>query len=327
MTAERRYDPATGEWTVHAAHRQDRTFLPAADACPLCPTRDPNVPTEVPREAYDFVVFDNRFPSLVAEPPLPETVATPPYAVAPATGAAEVVVYSDDHDLKLADMDAPRIARLLDVWADRYAELGKRDEVAYVLVFENKGEAMGVTLHHPHGQVYAFPEIPPRPMAELTAAAKHFERRGTCVRCEIVADETASGARVVAMNESVVAHVPFAARYPYEVSIAMRRHTASLLDVTAPERRRLAEVLREVLRGYDALFGFPMPYVMVMHQAPTDDGEWQHLAHLHVELLPPFRTATKLKYLAGSELGAGTYVNDTLPEATAATLREAVARA
>lgn len=327
MTGERRRDPTAGEWTTFATHRQDRTFLPPADQCPLCPTRDPEHPTEIPRDAYDFVVFDNKFPSLTPGAPEPAHPVDGVYDVAPARGAAEVVVYSDDHDLKLADMPAERLARLVDVWADRYAELGRRDEVAYVLVFENKGEAMGVTLHHPHGQVYAYPDIPPRPLRELTTALDHFAAHGTCVLCDVVARERDDEARVICANESVVAYVPFWARYPYEVHVTMRRHCASLLDVTAPERLRLAEVLRAVLRSYDALFGFPMPYVMALHQAPTDDGQWQHVSHLHIELTPPHRTATKLKYLAGSELGGGAFMNDTVPEETAAALRAALERA
>jgi UDPglucose--hexose-1-phosphate uridylyltransferase len=326
MTAERRYDPTTGEWTTIAAHRQDRTFLPPSDQCPLCPTRDPEHPTEIPRARYDFVVFDNKFPSLRRDAPAPVTPAGGVYDVAPSRGAAEVVVYSDDHELKLVDMPPERIARLVDVWADRYAELGRRDEVAYVFVFENKGEAMGVTLNHPHGQIYAYPDIPPRPLRELTAALEYHDRHGTCVFCDVVARERVDGVRVVVGNESVVAYVPFWARYPYEVHVAMRRHAASLLDLTQPERLRLAEVLHTVLTAYDNLFGFSMPYVMSMHQAPTDDGQWQHVSHLHVELTPPHRTATKLKYLAGSELGGGAYMNDTVPERTAAELRRALDR-
>ena len=326
MTAERRFDPTAREWTTIAAHRQDRTFLPPADHCPLCPTRDAENPTEIPREAYEFVVFDNKFPSFRADPPEPVSPGGGVYDVEPAYGAAEVVVYSDDHDLKLADMEPERIARLIDVWADRYAELGRRDEVAYVFVFENKGEAMGVTLHHPHGQVYAYPEIPPRPRRELDSALTHFATHGTCVFCDVVARERVDGVRVVVGNESVVAYVPYWARYPYEVHITMRRHCASLLDVTHPERRKLAEVLKAVLTAYDGLFGFDLPYVMSMHQAPTDDGQWQHVSHLHIELTPPHRTATKLKFLAGSELGGGAFLNDTVPERTAAELRAALGR-
>ncbi len=321
---ERRFDPTTREWRTFATHRQDRTFLPAADHCPLCPTRDPSSPGEVPASSYDLVVFENRFPALVADPPTPPLPSTPLYPVEPARGATEVVLYSDDHDASLAQLGTDHIRRLVDVWADRYRVLGSRDEVAYVFVFENRGEVIGVTLEHPHGQVYAYPEIPPRPRAELEAGMAHLRRHGTCVFCDVVARERADGLRLVTQNDAFLAFVPFAARFPYEVHLIAHRHATSLLDLTDPERHALAELLETVLRGFDALFGFPLPYVMSMHQAPTDDGPWLEVSHLHLEFTPVHRTATKLKYLAGSEIGAGAFINDMTPEASAGRLRAAV---
>ncbi len=318
---ERRYDPVTGEWRMFAGHRQDRTFLPADDFCPLCPTREGHPPTEIPLPAFDVVVFENRFPSLSRRPPAPAVVGSELYPVAPSAGANEVVVYSDDHHLSLGDMDVERIAKVVEVWADRYAKLGSRDEVAYVFIFENRGVAVGVTLHHPHGQMYAYPEIPPRAKRKLDVARAHHETHGTCVYCDVVAREQSDEVRVVAGNTSFLAFVPFAARFPYEVQIATRRHAPSLLELTDPERRSLAEILQTVVRAYDRLFGFPLPYVMSMHQAPTDDGEHQHVSHLHIEFTPLHRTAEKLKYLAGSELGAGAFINDVAPEDAAARLR------
>ncbi len=322
--SERRYDPTMGEWRMFARHRQDRTYLPPDDHCPLCPTRDPDRPTEIPLPAFDIVVFENRFPSLVRHPPEPDVAGSDLYPVEPSVGVNEVVVYSDDHDLALAQMEAPRIARLVEVWANRYAELAARDDVGYVFIFENRGVAVGVTLHHPHGQIYAYPDVPPRPRRELDVAIAHLRDHGTCVYCDVVARERGDGVRVVAQNRSFLAFVPFAARYPYEIHVMPHRHAASLLDLTDPERLALGELLREVLSGYDRLFGFPMPYVMSMHQAPADDGQHQAVSHLHLEFTPPHRTETKLKYLAGSELGAGAFINDTAPEETAARLRAAV---
>ncbi|HEV3400720.1 MAG TPA: galactose-1-phosphate uridylyltransferase [Acidimicrobiales bacterium] len=322
---ERRRDPTTGEWRMFAGHRQDRTFLPSEGHCPLCPTRPGMQPTEVPFPSFDVAVFENRFPALMRDPPLPAVASSPLYGVAPSVGANEVIVYSDDHEVGVQQMDVPRIVGLIEVWADRYAELGAREEVAYVFIFENRGVAVGVTLHHPHGQIYAYPEVPPRPRLELDTAIAHMARHGTCVFCDVVAREVADGLRVVAQNRSFVAFVPFAARFPYEVHVVSRRHTASLLDLTDPERTALAELLKPLLLGYDALFGFPLPYVMSMHQAPADGGQHQPVSHFHIEFTPLHRTAEKLKYLAGSELGAGAFINDTVPEMTAARLREAVA--
>ncbi|MDQ3758074.1 MAG: galactose-1-phosphate uridylyltransferase [Actinomycetota bacterium] len=319
--SERRQDPLTGQWRTYATHRQDRTFLPSDAECPLCPTRPGGPETEIPAPSYEIVVFDNRFPSLVAQPPEPTVVGSDLYPVEPAAGATEVVVYTDDHTATLADLPVEHVARIVDVWADRYAELGSRDEVAYVFVFENKGEAIGVTLHHPHGQVYAYPEIPPVPRLELERGLAHLQERGTCAVCDVVARERADAVRVIGRNRSFVAYVPFAARFPYEVHVTAHRHAASLLDLTDPERRDLAEMLVLVARAYDGLFGFSLPYVMSVHQAPTDDGTWLSVSHVHIEFTPIHRTADKLKYLAGSELGAGAFVNDTVPEETAARLR------
>lgn len=309
---------------MFAGHRQDRTFLPADAFCPLCPTRDGQPQTEIPLPAFDVVVFENRFPSLVRKPAEPAVAGSELYPVAPSHGANEVVVYSDDHHLSLGDMDVDRIAKVVEVWAERYADLGGRDEVAYVSIFENRGVAVGVTLHHPHGQIYAYPEIPRRVRRKLDVATAHIAEHGTCVFCDVVARERSDGVRMIAHNRSFLAFVPFAARFPYEVHVASLRHAASLLDLTDPERLALAEVLKTVIRGYDRLFGFPLPYVMSMHQAPTDDGEHQHVSHFHIEFTPLHRTADKLKYLAGSELGAGAFINDTAPEDTAARLRASV---
>ena len=321
--SERRYDPVTGEWRMFAGHRQDRTFLPPDAFCPLCPTKEGQPPTEIPLPEFEVVVFENRFPSLVREPPEPVVAGSELSPVLPSHGANEVVVYSDDHHLSLGEMEVERIAKVVAVWADRYAVLGGRDEVAYVFVFENKGVAVGVTLHHPHGQIYAYPEIPPRVRQELDVATAHMAEHGTCVYCDVVARERSDGVRVIAHNRSFLAFVPFAARFPYEVHVASLRHAASLLDLSDPERLALADVLRAVVRSYDRLFGFALPYVMSMHQAPTDDGEHQHISHFHIEFTPLHRTAEKLKYLAGSELGAGAFINDTAPEDTAARLRVA----
>ncbi len=324
---ERRWDPTLGEWRTFASHRQTRTFLPAAAACPLCPTRDPEHPTEVPRGSYQLAVFDNKFPSLLAQPPAPSVSGTALQPVEPALGASEVVLYSDQHDLTLADLAVEHIHRLVDVWADRYSELGARKEIKYVFVFENKGEVVGVTLNHPHGQIYGYPDLPPRPLQELMAATRHQAEHGTCVWCDEVAHEFGDGVRVVAANTTFIAFVPFAARFPYEVHVVPHRHVTSLLDLSDPERGALASLLKTVLTGYDALFGFSLPYVMSMHQAPTDDGPWLSVSHLHLEFTPLHRSAQRLKYIAGSELGAGAFINDVVPEQTAAELRAAVARA
>ena len=322
-----RWDPTLREWVAYATHRQDRTFLPPAEYCPLCPTEQGGFPTEVPRESYDIVVFENKFPSYVPGAPEPDEPGTTLTPTAPGRGVAEVVVYTDEHEETLAGLPERRIRNLVEVWADRYDELGGLGYVDYVFIFENKGEAIGVTLHHPHGQIYGYLFVPPRPKKELEAAHAHRREHGACLHCALLAEEHADGRRILHKGEHFTAFVPFYAHYPYEAHVYARRCVPSIAQLDEDERRDLARTLKRLLTGYDALWGFSLPYMMVMHQAPTDGEDHEGVAHFHVEFYPPNRTAEKLKYLAGSETGAGAFIVDALPEDTAAELREAIERA
>ena len=321
--SELRWNPVLREWVITATHRQDRTFLPPRDYCPLCPTRPGGAPTEIDRDDFEVAVFENKFPSLRPRPDPPSVEGSDLYPVRPAVGACEVVVYTPRHDATLADASVEHLDRLIAVWAHRTVELGAHPEVAYVFVFENKGEAIGVTLHHPHGQIYAYPYVPPILDREARAAREHVEEHGACLWCRAQAQELEDGRRIVATGDAWVAGVPFAARWPYELHLVPRRHVGWLHELDHAERRSLAELLRSVLRGYDALFGFSLPYIMAVHQRPTD-GQDRDAYHLHIEFYPPNRTETKLKYLAGSETGAGAFITDTLPEETAPRLRAAI---
>jgi len=303
--SEERRNELRDEQVVYAIHRQDRTFLPAREHCPLCPTRPGAEQTEIPFPAFEIAVFENRFPAFEAP-----------------RGAAEVVVYTDRHDDSFGTLEPERAEALMWVWRERFQELGARADVEYVMIFENRGVEVGVTLHHPHGQIYGYPFLPPVPKLELAADA----RLGGCAPCALLARELQDGRRIVYENESVVVNVPEAARWPYEAHVTMREHRPSLLDCDADELRGLADGLQTLARGYDALFDRPFPYVMVVHQAPTGTAA-EAGGHLHVEFYPPLRTAEKLKYLAGSEQGAGTFISDVLPEESAALLGEAILRA
>ncbi|MDQ2942602.1 MAG: galactose-1-phosphate uridylyltransferase [Candidatus Dormibacteraeota bacterium] len=313
---ELRFDPLRSQWVAYATERNDRTFLPT-EFCPLCPTGAGGA-SEVPLDTFEVVVFENRFPAfgpdrLDGRPVRPST-----------TGGCEVVVYTPEHELTLAQLPLERVRLLVDVWADRFLELGSRDDVMYVYIFENKGEEVGVTLHHPHGQIYALPFVPPFAQAELDASRRHLEAEGRCLHCVEIEREM-NGPRLVlsqSSTSSMVAFVPNAARWPYEVHLYSRRHVSSIAELDAGERLDLAQALLDVTGMYDRHFGFSTPYVMAMHQAPTDGGKWPE-AHLHIEFYPPHRRSDRLKYLAGVELGAGTFVNDTRPEDTASQLRDA----
>ena len=321
---ERRRDPVTREWTTFSTDRQDRTHLPPTSDCPLCPTTDPARPTEVPAGDWEVAVFDNRWPALRPDPPAPALADDALLRVEPARGAAEVVVFGQEHEGTLASLPLARLRLLVDVWADRYADLATRADVAYVFVFENRGEAIGVTLHHPHGQIYGYPDLPPRVVAQLTGARLHQREHGSCVWCDVTQAEQAAGTRVVLTTERWVAYAPFAARYPYEVHLVSRHHVTDLAALDGPGRDELAGCLQLLSRSYDRLFGFVLPYVMSLHQRPTDGGEWDAVSHLRLEFTPLHRSATKLKYLAGSETGAGAFVADVSPEDAAAQLRTCV---
>ena len=318
--SELRWNPILGEWTATATHRQDRTFLPPEDYCPLCPTRQGGFPSEVPESTYDIVSFENRFPSLKKDPDDPAVQGSDFYPVQPAQGICEVVLYSPNHSSSLAKEPVEQIDKLVRVWTDRFAELGAYDFVHYVFIFENKGEAIGVTLHHPHGQIYAYPFIPPRILKELEQAAIYKDKHDRCLYCELANQELKDGKRVIARNDTFVSVIPFFARWPYETHIYAVRHFQTLLDMSRDEQKQLAEMLKTVLVTFDKLFNISFPYMMVMHQAPTDGNNYDHY-HFHIEFYPPLRAANRLKYLAGSETGAGMFINDTLPEAKAAELR------
>lgn len=304
---QRRWNPLRREWVLYAAARQDRTFLPEQALCPLCPSR-PAHSTEIPASRFRIAVFDNRFPSMLAGVP----TGMGDGAVASA-GVCEVVVYSDEHQGAFATLDADRLEALLEVWTDRYRRLAARKDVAYVFIFENRGPQVGVTLLHPHGQIYGYPFIPP-------VAAAEEAGRGPCPVCQVLADELRQERRLLAGEAGLATYVPASARWPYEVHVAVRPHRGALPDLDGATRRRFGQALQRVARAYDRLFGEAMPYMLVLHQRPTD-GRPHPRAHLHAEFYPLLRDRGKLKYLAGSESGAGVFINDTLPEESATRLR------
>lgn len=318
--SELRWHPLLGEWVATATHRQDRTFFPPEDYCPLCPTKPGGFPTEVPAADYDLVVFENKFPSLHREPPAAAVEGNALEPVAPARGACEVVLYTPEHHGTLTDQPVARIERLVRVWRDRTRALLARRDVEHVFPFENKGAAIGVTLTHPHGQIYAYPFVPPIVAREIGNAAAHRAGGGGCLFCAVREREAADGRRIVAKGDGWTAYVPFFARYPYETHLVVDRCIRTLPELDAREVRGLARMLKRVLVGFDRLFGVAFPYIMAIHQGPKGDAPY----HLHVEFYPPMRSASRLKYLAGSEAGAGMFINDTLAEEKAAELREKI---
>jgi UDPglucose--hexose-1-phosphate uridylyltransferase len=278
----------------------------------------------VPDE-YDILAYDNDFPALELDPPPPDLTGDGLLPVRPGFGKCEVTLYSSDHDVTLPELPLDHITRLVEHWEQRYRELGGIPGIEYVFIFENRGEAVGVTIHHPHGQIYAYPFIPLRMKRELACARTHFEESGSCLICDLLAHEKHAGTRLVYEGDGFTGFVPSWAQYGYDAIIACDRHLGSLTEMSAAERRGLALALKCVTGGYDSLFGFTFPYMMCMHQHPTDGGDYPHY-HFHIEFYPPMRDRDKLKYSASSETGAWAHINTTVPEEKAAELRVAVER-
>jgi len=300
---ELRLDPLTREWVTIVGQRQGRPNLPAA-GCPFCVGG-----IEAP-EAYDVHAFANRWPALVPGEPVPLGAGT---TSAPARGAAEVVLYTPDHDASLGSLGPAGVRKVIDLWADRTAALLARPEVEYVLVFENRGRDVGATIDHPHGQIYAFGFVPPIPRRELEVSHEHG-----CPLCTLVAEEAGAGTRVVAEEHDWVAWVPAANPWPYGTILAPRGHVDGLVALDDAGRDAFASTLADVLARYDRLFERPFPYMLWIHQQPGDGR-----AHLHVHIAPPRRSADTLRYVAAGELGSGTYFNPIVPETAAQSLRDA----
>ena len=264
------------------------------DWCPFCPGSG-----RVP-ESYDVCLYPNDFPALsFADPDAP--------------GACDVVLYSPQHDLRPSELAVEQWEKVIALWTRRSWELAADSRVKHVMVFENTGEEVGVTMPHPHGQIYAFPFVPPQVEREMAAAAKFRERENRCLYCKVFEDELHDGRRVVLENGSFVAFAPYFARFPYETQIYLRRHCGALSELKSCESHDLASIMSVMRKKYDALFDAPMPLMMVLHQQE----------HFRVEILPLRRSATKLKYLAAVESASGTFLNDVNPEEAAEALRNA----
>ncbi|MCX4434477.1 galactose-1-phosphate uridylyltransferase [Streptomyces mirabilis] len=308
-----RRDPLLGDSVAIASHRQGRTYHPPANECPLCPSQGGRL-SEIPDSSYDVVVFENRFPSLAGD-----------------SGRCEVVCFTSDHDSSFADLTEEQAGLVLEAWTDRTAELSHLPSVEQVFCFENRGEEIGVTLGHPHGQIYAYPFTTPRTALMLRSLAAHKEATGgQNLFDDVVARELAEGDRIVLETESWVAFVPYAAHWPYEVHLYPKRRVPDLLGLDEEARTEFPQVYLELLRRFDRIFGDgepPTPYIAAWHQAPFGAlAEFEGVSRddfaLHLELFTIRRTSGKLKFLAGSESGMSVFINDVPPEAAAQRLRE-----
>jgi UDPglucose--hexose-1-phosphate uridylyltransferase len=275
----------------------------------------------VPAQEYAVVVFANRFPALIGQADSGLTPDGGLLQASPAVGQCEVICFDQRHDAAFTDLSPEQVRLVIEAWVDRTVELGARSDVAQVYCFENRGEEIGVTQYHPHGQIYGFPVVTPRTARMIGQALAYRRARGTNLFEDLVAAECADGSRVVAGNTDWVAFVPFAARWPYELHLYPRVRVPDLPALGEAQRDSLAEIYLDVVRRFGRLFDHPAPYVAAWHQAPAAIGA-QELA-LHLELFSNRRSNTALKYLAGTEAGMDMFSNDVVPEEAARRLREA----
>src|SRR5207249_3247530 len=331
LVREQRWHPLRREWVIVSSHRTERpwqgervaeaarTLPPYEPECYLCPG---NVRSSGRRNAqYSGVfVFDNDHPCVGPGAPRDLAAAVGSYGNRSASGCARVVCFTPRHDLTLAQLGEAEVLNLLGALQAQYRELGARDDVRHVLVFENKGDVVGVSNPHPHCQIYATNFVFKTIELEAEAQEAHLAEHGRPLFQDILAAEEADGRRLLVRRDEALSFVPYFARYPYETLVAPRATRPSLVDLTGPELADFAAALRETLIRLDNLWRMPFPYVMVLHQAPTDGSPYPGF-HFHIQIHPPLRRPGLLKYLAGPEIGGGNFLNDTAPEEKAAELR------
>ncbi|WP_217129782.1 galactose-1-phosphate uridylyltransferase [Streptomyces sp. AC558_RSS880] len=311
-TSEIRRDVLLGDSVAIASHRQGRTYHPPADECPLCPSEGDRL-SEIPDSSYDVVVFENRFPSLAGD-----------------SGRCEVVCFTSDHHSSFSGLSERQARLVLDAWTDRTSELSHLPSVEQVFCFENRGAEIGVTLQHPHGQIYAYPFTTPRTALMLRQVAVHKEATGGENLFDAVLERERADERIVLEGEHWVAFVPYAAHWPYEVHLYPKRRVPDLLGLDEAARTEFPQVYLELLKRFDRIFGEgepPTPYIAAWHQAPFGqledfEGVTRDDFALHLELFTIRRTSGKLKFLAGSESGMNVFINDVPPERAAERLRE-----
>ena len=317
-----RYDRTTGQWVIVAEQRQDRTYKPPPERCPLCPGPT-GLTSEVPAADYDVVVFENRFPSLaghVSAPPLGGDGFMSSFEQRAGHGRCEVICFSAEHNGSFADLDPAHARLVVEAWRHRTAELAALPGVEQVFCFENRGEEIGVTLAHPHGQIYAYPYLTPRTAAMLSQARRYRKRHGTNLFTDLLASEVADGSRIVARSELFTAFVPFAARWPIEVHIYPNRLMRNLTELSDAEMDGFARMYSGLLGRFDRMYSSALPYMSAVHQ--FTDADTQRDGYFHVELMSIRRSATKLKFLAAAESAMDAFISDVSPETVAARLRE-----
>lgn len=313
--AELRYDPLTNDWIMIASHRQNRPQMPK-DWCPFCPGSG-----KVPDD-FDVLEYDNDFPALSQNPPVPDDVAAGPYKTAPCHGKCEVILYSKEHTVTLPELPLPHVRKLVDLWCERHEIISADEKIKYVFIFENRGDVVGVTMPHPHGQIYGYPFIPKKLELECASMKKHKKETGKCLICDMMETEISEKKRIIFENEDFVVFIPFFSAYPYGLYIVSKAHKQYITEFTEREKDNLAAAIKNAAGTLDSLFDYTFPYMMCMHQAPVNSGDVSDF-HFHIEFYPPMRSRDKQKFNASSETGAWAHCNPTCPEEKAEELRAA----
>lgn len=314
--AELRWNPLVKDWVMVASNRQNRPQMPK-DWCPFCPGSG-----KVP-DKFTVLKYDNDFPALSQNPPEPDEVETRIYKTKPNYGKCEVVLYSPEHTVTLPELPEPHIRELVDLWEERFTEISADEKIKYVFIFENRGAAVGVTMPHPHGQIYGYSVVPKKLELEMQSCKEHFNENGSCLICDLMEDELKDGRRVIFENEDFVTFLPFWSEYPYGVYIGAKRHFQNLTQMTEREKDNLANILKETAGMLDSLFDYTFPYMMCMYQNPVNGEDASDYYHFHIAFYPPMRSADKIKFNASSETGAWAHCNPTAPEEKAEELRAA----
>ena len=315
--AELRYNPIVKDWIMIASHRQARPYMPVG-YCPFCPGSG-----RVPDDGYTTLRYPNDFPALSQNPPAPDDVATDLFRVMPAYGTCEVLLYSDSHTATLGDLSDAHVHGIASMWRECYEDISSDKNIKYVFIFENRGAAVGVTMPHPHGQVYGYSYIPKK-LAEEAASAEEYHRQcGGNLYLDLLAEEKKAACRIIFENDYFTVYVPFFTHIAYGAYVMANRHVPHIGAMTRRELDALGEAVRDCAGMYDSLFGLSFPYMMCMHNPPVNSGDCGGYWQFHIEFIPPMRSADTQQHFASSETGAGAWCNPTSPEEKSEELRAA----
>lgn len=312
--AELRFNPLINDWVMIASNRQNRPQMPK-DWCPFCPGG--NVP-----DHYDVYKYDNDFPALSQNPPQPDDVSSEFFKVKENYGKCEVILYSPEHTTTMKELSPEHIRKLVNLWCERFEAISADEKIKFVFIFENKGEVVGVTMPHPHGQIYGYSVIPKKIELEMESFSAHYEEKGKCLMCDMVENEKKDGRRIIFENDYFTVFLPFFCEYPYGVYIAPKRHFNYITDMTDEEKDAFSLTLKQTAGTLDCLFDKAFPYMMCMYNAPVNTQNLPDY-HFHIAFYPPMRSAEKQKFNASSETGAWAHCNPVAPEAASEELRAA----